>query len=172
MPEERSEPTIEVDSDWKAEAAREKQKLIEAAKKTAGSGGRTDPAFVELLNLLAKRTGWSRRRVARAVARSVNLSSEIVSNNPDDPGSATFTGIEADDLFRMRMGILAAIEKTKPAGVAAVTPAVPETPAAPAAPEPEKPADAPETPRTMQTTGVSMIAVVVGLAILDRKSVV
>jgi len=53
MPEERSEPTIEVDSDWKAEAAREKQKLIEAEKKTAGSGGRTDPAFVELLNLLA-----------------------------------------------------------------------------------------------------------------------
>ncbi len=53
MSEERSEPTIEVDSDWKAEAAREKQKLIEAEKKAAGSGGRTDPAFVELLNLLA-----------------------------------------------------------------------------------------------------------------------
>jgi hypothetical protein len=53
MAEERSEPTIEVDSDWKAEAAREKQKLIDAEKKATGGGGRTEPAFVELLNLLA-----------------------------------------------------------------------------------------------------------------------
>lgn len=54
MPEEHSEPTIEIDSDWKAEAQREKQKLIDQEKK-AGAGGekKTDPVFVELLNVLA-----------------------------------------------------------------------------------------------------------------------
>jgi hypothetical protein len=54
MPDDNSEPTIHVDSDWKEEAAREKRKLLEQETKKRVTGGQatTDNAFVELLNLL------------------------------------------------------------------------------------------------------------------------
>ncbi len=52
MADQPNKPTIEVDSDWKAEAQREKAQLVEQEQKTATSGGATDQAFVDLLNLL------------------------------------------------------------------------------------------------------------------------
>lgn len=49
-----SEGKLHIDSDWKAEAAREKERLAaqEKSAKPAGSA-QTAPAFIELLNLLA-----------------------------------------------------------------------------------------------------------------------
>lgn len=49
-----SDGKLQIDSDWKAEAAREKERLAaeEKAKKSAGDAA-TAPAFIELLNLLA-----------------------------------------------------------------------------------------------------------------------
>jgi len=59
MPDNSSEPTIEVDSDWKAEAAREKQKLIQQEQQAADRGVTTDRAFLELLNLLGMQASIS-----------------------------------------------------------------------------------------------------------------
>ncbi len=51
-----SDGKLHIDSDWKAEAAREKERLAAQEKaqgqKTPGSAA-TTPAFIELLNLLA-----------------------------------------------------------------------------------------------------------------------
>ena len=59
MPDNSSEPTIEIDSDWKAEAAREKQKLIEQEKQVVDKGVTTDRTFLELLNLLGMQASIS-----------------------------------------------------------------------------------------------------------------
>lgn len=59
MTEEPNDTTIHVDADWKAEAAREKQRLIDAEKKSVARGGQTDPRFVELLNLLGMQASIS-----------------------------------------------------------------------------------------------------------------
>lgn len=49
-----SDSKLHIDSDWKAEAAKEKERLAaqEKAQKTTGDS-QTAPAFIELLNLLA-----------------------------------------------------------------------------------------------------------------------
>jgi hypothetical protein len=59
MTEETNETTIHVDADWKAEAAREKQRLLTEEKKAATRGGQTDLRFVELLNLLGMQASIS-----------------------------------------------------------------------------------------------------------------
>jgi len=66
---------------------------------------------IELLNLLAKKKGWSRRRVARAVAAAVNLESSTVARGADDPGSTSFAGIRADDLAAIRLAVLRELDK-------------------------------------------------------------
>jgi len=53
MTDQPDEPTIEIDSDWKAEAQREKQRLLaEEEQKKSKTGTATDRSFVDLLNLL------------------------------------------------------------------------------------------------------------------------
>ncbi|KKL19909.1 hypothetical protein LCGC14_2460750, partial [marine sediment metagenome] len=61
---------------------------------------------IELLNLLAKRKGWSFRRAARAVAAAVNLKSSTVSRGADDPGKTNFASIRATDLAKIRLAML------------------------------------------------------------------
>ena len=48
-----SESKLHIDSDWKAEAAREKERLAEQEKAKPAADAQTSPAFIELLNLLA-----------------------------------------------------------------------------------------------------------------------
>ena len=68
---------------------------------------------IELLNLLAKKQGWSRRRVARAVAAAVNLESRTEARGADDPGSTSFAGVRAKDLAAIRVAVLKALEGGK-----------------------------------------------------------
>jgi hypothetical protein len=57
MGDEESTGGLHIDSDWKTEAAREKERLAreeQAAKETGGPAGTPGgPAFVELVNILA-----------------------------------------------------------------------------------------------------------------------
>jgi hypothetical protein len=48
-----SESKLHIDSDWKAEAAREKERLASQEKARPACDPQTSPAFIELLNLLA-----------------------------------------------------------------------------------------------------------------------
>lgn len=48
-----SDSKLHIDSDWKAEAAREKERLAEQEKSKPTLDTQTSPAFIELLNLLA-----------------------------------------------------------------------------------------------------------------------
>ena len=66
---------------------------------------------IELLNLLARKKGWSRRRAARAVAAAVNLRSRTDARGADDPGRTSFAGIRAADLARIRLALLKALAK-------------------------------------------------------------
>jgi hypothetical protein len=59
MSEDQNETRIHIDSDWKAEAEREKQKLLEEERKAGPGGTATDPAFVDMLNLLAMQAAIS-----------------------------------------------------------------------------------------------------------------
>jgi len=61
---------------------------------------------IELLNLLAKKKGWSSRRAARAVAAAINLKSTTVARGADDPGTTSFAGVRADDLAQIRLAAL------------------------------------------------------------------
>jgi hypothetical protein len=61
---------------------------------------------IELLNLLAEKKGWSRRRAARALAAAVNLASETVARGADDPGKTNFAAVRVDDLARIRLALL------------------------------------------------------------------
>ena len=52
----QSEPKLHIDSDWKEEARREKEKLVaenRAATAEKAAPGEADPGFAELVNLLA-----------------------------------------------------------------------------------------------------------------------
>jgi Domain of unknown function (DUF1844) len=57
MADEQSTDRIHVDSDWKTEAAREKERLAEQEKKEqqqqAAAGAPDEASFLELINLLA-----------------------------------------------------------------------------------------------------------------------
>lgn len=64
---------------------------------------------IELLNLLAKRPGWSRERVARALAASLNLASKVETSGADDPGRAHFAGITAESLAGIRGAVVKAL---------------------------------------------------------------
>ncbi len=57
---------------------------------------------IELMNMLAAETGWSRSRVARAVAAAINLTSETQARDADDPGQTSFADVHAADLARIR----------------------------------------------------------------------
>lgn len=46
-------PKIHVDSDWKAEAQREKERLAKEAEKEKQRGPLPDPSFAELINMIA-----------------------------------------------------------------------------------------------------------------------
>jgi hypothetical protein len=54
MTDESAGSGLHIDGDWKEEAAREKQRLAAAEKKSKAKGKdqKSDPAFIELLNLL------------------------------------------------------------------------------------------------------------------------
>lgn len=66
---------------------------------------------IELLNLLAKKKGWSRRRVARAVAAAVNLESRTDARGADDPGRTSFAHVRAEHLARIRQAVLKLLAK-------------------------------------------------------------
>ncbi len=54
MGDEESTGRLHIDSDWKTEAAREKEQLARDEKAAPSAGGAAEgPAFVELLNMLA-----------------------------------------------------------------------------------------------------------------------
>ncbi len=61
---------------------------------------------IELLNLLARKPGWSRRRVARAVAAAVNLESRTDARGADDPGRTSFGNVRAAHLAQIRQAVL------------------------------------------------------------------
>ena len=47
------EPKIHVDSDWKEEARREKERLAEQEAEAAKAGPLPDPTFLEIVNMIA-----------------------------------------------------------------------------------------------------------------------
>ena len=47
------DPRIQVDDDWKAEAAREKEKLAEQTKDVGRKGPLPEPVFAEVINMIA-----------------------------------------------------------------------------------------------------------------------
>lgn len=58
MTESDDHAGLHIDSDWKSEAAAEKERLVaqerdEAAKKDASGGASTSPGFLELVNMVA-----------------------------------------------------------------------------------------------------------------------
>lgn len=58
MSESDDHAGLHIDSDWKSEAAAEKERLMaqekqEAAKKAASGGAATSPGFLELVNMVA-----------------------------------------------------------------------------------------------------------------------
>ena len=66
---------------------------------------------IELLTMLAKKKGWSRRRVARAVTAAANLESKTVASGADDPGKTSFDGVRAKDLAAIRLAVLKELAK-------------------------------------------------------------
>ena len=60
---------------------------------------------IELMTMLASQPGWTRQRVARAVAAAVNLTSETEARHADDPGQTRFKDIHAKDLARIRLAV-------------------------------------------------------------------
>jgi hypothetical protein len=66
---------------------------------------------IELLTLLSRKKGWSRRRAARALAASINLISDTTSRNADDPGKTTFKSIRAADLMKIRRALLRLLDE-------------------------------------------------------------
>ena len=58
-------PRIQVDDDWKQEAAREKEKLAEETKDVgAGGGSLPDPVFAEVVNMIVMQTLYAMGAVA------------------------------------------------------------------------------------------------------------
>ncbi|MCK5529559.1 MAG: hypothetical protein KAI74_07730, partial [Kiritimatiellae bacterium] len=66
---------------------------------------------MELLDLLSAKDGWSQKRVARALASAVNLTSKTVATNADDPGSTSFKEISAADLAKIRLAVVKLLVK-------------------------------------------------------------
>ncbi len=60
---------------------------------------------IELMIMLSDESGWSRNRVAKAVAAAVNLSSKTEARGADDPGRTSFQDIHAHDLARIRYAL-------------------------------------------------------------------
>jgi len=60
---------------------------------------------IELMNMLARQPGWSRNRVARAVAAAVNLASKTEARGADDPGRTRFRDVHVRDLARIRYAL-------------------------------------------------------------------
>ncbi|MCP4591193.1 MAG: DUF1844 domain-containing protein [bacterium] len=59
MGEGPSETKIHVDSDWKDEARREKEKLVEQEAAAADAGPLPDPTFMEIVNMVAMQAAVS-----------------------------------------------------------------------------------------------------------------
>ncbi len=53
MTDDKSEPKIIIDSDWKEEAQQEKERLAEMENEAPGAGGPEQVGFPHLINLLA-----------------------------------------------------------------------------------------------------------------------
>lgn len=68
---------------------------------------------IELLNLLAKKPGWNRVRVAQAFAAAVNLASKSQADNADDPGRTQFAGVSAESLAAVRRAVIRALGDAK-----------------------------------------------------------
>lgn len=60
---------------------------------------------VELLNLLSAKKGWSRRQVAHAVAKAINLEADTTTKGADDPGDIRFRAIDAAKLAQVRAAV-------------------------------------------------------------------
>ena len=84
MTDEPAGGSLQIDGDWKEEAAREKQRLVEQERKAetqaASKGGQPDAAFIELLNLLGM-------HAAMALSGGQGPTGETV---PPNPASAKF----------------------------------------------------------------------------------
>lgn len=59
MSDESGEPRLYVDSDWKEEARREKERLAEQEAKDVKAGPLPDPSFLEIVNMLAMQAAVS-----------------------------------------------------------------------------------------------------------------
>ena len=59
MGDETSEPKIHVDSDWKEEARREKERLAEQEAKEVAAGPLPGPSFLEIVNMIAMQAAVS-----------------------------------------------------------------------------------------------------------------
>ena len=59
MGDETSEPKIHVDSDWKEEARREKERLAEQEAKETAAGPLPGPSFLEIVNMIAMQAAVS-----------------------------------------------------------------------------------------------------------------
>ncbi|MCK4658952.1 MAG: DUF1844 domain-containing protein [Phycisphaerae bacterium] len=59
MGDENSGPKIQVDSDWKDEARREKQQLADQEAQASAAGPLPDPNFLEIVNMLAMQAAVS-----------------------------------------------------------------------------------------------------------------
>ena len=59
MADETNEPKIHVDSDWKEEVRREKERLAEQEKEVAATGPLPDPSFLEIVNMVAMQAAVS-----------------------------------------------------------------------------------------------------------------
>ena len=57
--DETSEPKIHVDSDWKDEARREKERLAEQETEEAAAGPLPGPTFLEIVNMIAMQAAVS-----------------------------------------------------------------------------------------------------------------
>ncbi|MCK5528668.1 MAG: hypothetical protein KAI74_03210 [Kiritimatiellae bacterium] len=61
---------------------------------------------IELLNLLAKKKGWSRRCVIRSIRANIDLASKTVRKNADDPGLTTMKNADSKTLLELRKTVL------------------------------------------------------------------
>ena len=70
------------------------------------SASRRAQQDIELLNLLAKKPGWDRQRVSRALTAAVNFTSSTQSKNADDPGRISFGEVNAEALAAVRAAVI------------------------------------------------------------------
>lgn len=63
-----------------------------------------------LMEMLARRNGWSREQAAVAAAAFLNLGGDTVSRFFDDAGQVTFTGLDSRGMVELRRALLRSLE--------------------------------------------------------------